>query len=153
MGRPHPKPGGTERPMPDEEVEFKEEEEPKNYLNGGKVVGRILKEHGIKYVFGIPGGHVWSLDTGFHEYGVRRIHMRHNQAAAYAADAYSRCTLSPGICYGTAGMGVTDSVSGINQAWQARSPVIALFGMHHWEGSRRGVLQEAYPSKIYESMT
>ena len=147
MGRPHPRPGGPERPMPEDEEEFKD------VPHGGKVVGRILKEHGTKYVFGIPGGHVWALDTGFHEYGIRRIHMRHNQAAAYAADAYARCTLSPGICYGTAGMGVTDSASGINQAWQARSPVIALFGMHHWDGSRRGVLQEAYPSKIYESMT
>ena len=49
-----------------------------------------------------------------------------------------------GVCYGTAGMGITDSVTGINQAWLANSPVIGLFGMHHWDGGRRGVLQEAY---------
>lgn len=123
------------------------------HLHGGRVIGRILKEHGIKYVFGIPAGHVWALDTGFHEHGIKRIHMRHQQGGAYAADAYARCTRSPGICFGTAGIGATDSVSGINQAWLSHSPVIGLFGMHDWEGSRRGVLQEAYPSRIYELMT
>ena len=148
MGIQFPQPRPIERPMPDEEVEFAEEKE-----TGGAAAARILREHEVKYVFGIPGGHVWGIDTGLHKYGIRRIHMRHNQAGAYAADAYARCTLSPGICFGTAGIGVTDCASGINQAWQARSPVIALFGMHDWEGSRRGVLQEAYPSKLYESMT
>lgn len=123
------------------------------HQHGGRVIGRILKEHGIKHVFGIPGGHVWSIDTGLYEHGIKRIHMRHQQAAAYAADAYARCTLSPGICYGTAGIGVTDSVSGINQAWLGRSPVVGLFGMHVWSEGQRGVLQEAYPSRIYESMT
>lgn len=121
--------------------------------HGGRIIGRILKEHGVRYVFGIPGGHVWALDTGFHEHGIRRIHMRHQQAGGYAADAYARCTLSPGICYGTAGIGVTDSVSSINQAWRAHSPVVGLFGMHCWDASGMGVLQEAYPSKVYETMT
>ncbi|MFQ5925500.1 MAG: thiamine pyrophosphate-binding protein [Dehalococcoidia bacterium] len=121
--------------------------------HGGRLIARILKEHGIKYVFGIPGGHVWALDTGFYEHGIRQIHMRHQQAGGYAADAYARCTLAPGICYGTAGTGVTDSVSSINQAWRARSPVIGLFGMHCWDASGMGVLQEAYPSKVYETMT
>ena len=79
--------------------------------------------------------------------------MRHQQSAAFAADAYARCTLTPGVCYGTAGMGITDSVTGINQAWLANSPVIGLFGMHHWDGGRRGVLQEAYPGRILDSIT
>ncbi len=79
--------------------------------------------------------------------------MRHQQSAAFAADAYARCTLTPGVCYGTAGMGITDSVTGINQAWLTNSPVIGLFGMHHWDGGRRGVLQEAYPGRILDSIT
>jgi acetolactate synthase-1/2/3 large subunit len=121
--------------------------------HGGRIIGRILKEHGVKFVFGIPGGHVWSIDTGLHEHGIKRIHMRHQQAAVYAADAYARISLSPGICYGTAGIGATDSVSGINQAWLARTPVIGLFGMHTSSESHRGTLQEAYPSRIFETMT
>lgn len=122
-------------------------------LHGGRVVGRILKEHGIRYAFGIPATFVWALETGFHEHGIRRIQMRHQQGAGYAADAYARCSRSPGVCFGSAGTGVTDSVSGINQAWLAGSPVVGLFGMHDWELSRRGALQEVYPSRIFETMT
>ena len=122
-------------------------------LHGGRVVGRILKEHGIGYVFGIPATFVWPLETGFHEHGIRRIQMRHQQGAGYAADAYARCSRSPGVCFGSAGTGVTDSVSGINQAWLAGSPVVGLFGMHDWDLSRRGALQEVHPSRIFETMT
>lgn len=141
MGGPAPEPGP---PEPQQSTYA---------LHGGRVVGSILREHNIKYVFGIPAAFVWALETGFYEHGIKRIHTRHQQAGAYAADAYARCTRSPGICFGSAGMGVTDSVSGINQAWLARSPVVGLFGMHEWGYSRRGGLQEAYPSRICETMT
>lgn len=146
----------TKPPEPTEPTEAPEPPEPKGEsypLHGGRVVGSILKEHNIKYVFGIPATHVWALETGFHEHGIKRIHTRHQQGAAYAADAYARCTRSPGVCFGTAGMGVTDSVSGINQAWHARSPVVGLFGMHEWDQSGRGTLQEVYPSRICDTMT
>jgi acetolactate synthase-1/2/3 large subunit len=96
---------------------------------------------------------VWSLETGFHENNIARIQMRHQQAAAYAADAYARCLRTPGVCFGSAGTGVTDSVSGINQSWLAGSPVIGLFGMHEWDQSRRGAFQEVYPSRIFDTMT
>jgi len=123
------------------------------HLHGGSLVGHILKDHGVEYVFGIPATWVWALETGFHEHGIKRIQTRHQQSAAYAADAYARCTRSPGVCFGSAGIGVTDSVSGINQAWLAHSPVIGLFGMHEWELSRRGAFQEVYPSRIFDTMT
>ncbi len=122
-------------------------------LHGGRLVGRILKEHGVRYVFGIPATFVWALETGFHEHGIKRIQMRHQQGAGYAADAYARCSRSPGVCFGSAGTGVTDSVSGINQAWLAGSPVVGLFGMNDWELSRRGAFQEVHPSRIFETMT
>jgi len=133
---PTPKSGGPEYP-----------------LHGGRVVGRILREHGIRHVFGIPAPSVWALETGFHEYGITRIQMRHQLGAGYAADAYARCSRSPGVCFGSAGTGVTDSISGINQAWLAGSPVVGLFSMHDWELSRRGALQEVHPSKIFQTMT
>jgi len=144
MGTPLPKP----RPKP---------QPPKpggmQNLHGGRVIGRILKEHGITHVFGIPAAYVWALETGFHEHGIRRIQMREQQGAAYAADAYARCTRSPGVCFGSAGIGVTDSVSGINQAWLAKSPVIGLFGMHELDQSHRGAFQEVYPSSLCQTMT
>jgi acetolactate synthase-1/2/3 large subunit len=122
-------------------------------LHGGRVIGRILQEHGVRHVFGIPAAYVWALETGFHEHGIRRIQMREQQGAAYAADAYARCTRSPGVCFGSAGIGVTDSVSGINQSWLAKSPVIGLFGMHELDQSHRGAFQEVYPSLLCQTMT
>ncbi|MBN1613987.1 MAG: thiamine pyrophosphate-binding protein, partial [Deltaproteobacteria bacterium] len=122
-------------------------------LHGGLIVGSILRDYGVRHVFGIPATYVWSLETGFHENGITRIQFRHQQGAVYAADAYARCSRSPGVCFGSAGTGVTDSVSGINQAWLAKSPVIGLFGMHEWDQSHRGAIQEVYPSRIFDSMT
>lgn len=142
MGVPKPRPPVP--PKPDQHTQR---------LHGGRVIGSILREHGTKYVFGIPATFAWALETGFHEHGITRIQMRTQQGAAYAADAYARCTRSPGVCFGSAGVGMTDSVSGINQAWLARSPVVGLFGMHEWDQSRRGVLQEVYPSQICQTMT
>ena len=77
-------------------------------------MGRILKEHGIRYAFGIPTAFVWALETGFYEHGRIRIQMRHQQGAGYTADACARCTRPSGVCFGSAGTRVTDSVSGIN---------------------------------------
>jgi acetolactate synthase-1/2/3 large subunit len=144
---PRPRPPTPGPPKPPEP------EGDSHQLHGGRVIGRILKEHQIEYVFGIPAAFVWALEVGFHEHGIKRIQMRHQQGAAYAADAYARCTRSPGVCFGNAGVGMTDSVSGINQAWLGRSPLIGLFGMHEWDQSRRGGLQEVYPSRICETMT
>ncbi len=121
--------------------------------HGGQVVGEILKEHGVKHVFGIPGTYVWGLETGFHDHGIKEIHMRQQQGAAYAADAYARCARSPGICFGSGSIGIMDSLSGINQAWLARAPVVGLFGMHEWDQSHRGAFQEAYPSSICSTMS
>lgn len=146
MGRPIPRPRPKPQPEPPKPEEMQN-------LHGGRVIGRILQEHGVRHVFGIPAAYVWALETGFHEHGIRRIQMREQQGAAYAADAYARCTRSPGVCFGSAGIGVTDSVSGINQSWLAKSPVIGLFGMHELDQSHRGAFQEVYPSLLCQTMT
>lgn len=143
MGTPRPRP----KPPPPKPEQYAYQ------LHGGRVIGSILREQGIKHVFGIPAAYIWAMETGLHEHGIVRIQMRHQQGAAYAADAYARCTRSPGVCFGSAGVGVTDSVSGINQAWLAHSPVIGLFGMHEWDQSHRGAFQEVYPSRIFDTMT
>jgi acetolactate synthase I/II/III large subunit len=122
-------------------------------MHGGRVVGRILKEHGTKYVFGIYGGHVWALDTGFHEFGIKRLHMRHEQAGVYAADAYAKCTRQPGICYATAGCGAANMIGGISQAYLSRSPVIALVGHHNRAQDVMHPLQEGFAIEWTKTIT
>lgn len=120
--------------------------------HGGRIMARILKENGIKYSFGVQGGHVHTLDVGFYEQGIKRIHMRHEQSGVYAADALARCTRTPGICFGTAGPGVTNMVSGINQAWLARSPIVAFFGQHARTHNLQHALQEGYGVDMTRTM-
>jgi len=113
-------------------------------MHGGRVIGRILKEHGIKYAFGVHGGHIWPLETGFYEFGIKRLHMRHEQSGVYAADAYAKCMHQPGIAYGTAGCGVANMIGGISQAYVSRSPLVCLFGQHPRIHEAKHPLQVGY---------
>ena len=122
-------------------------------MHGGRIVGRILKEHGIKYIFGVHGGHIWPLETGFHEFGIERLHLRHEQTGPYAAEAYARCTRTPGLCYGTAGPGLTNMMSGIAQAYYNRAPMVVLAGQHTRDQLFGRALQEAYPEELCKSIT
>src|SRR5213593_3622112 len=81
-------------------------------MDGGALVGRVLKEQGVKFLFAINGGHTFPILANLRNNDVRLIHMRHEQACAYAADAYARTTARPGVCSVTAGCGLTNAVTG-----------------------------------------
>lgn len=120
---------------------------------GGEVIGKVLKEEGVKYFFGIQGGHLWGLLLGIAEQDIKLVHMRHEQAGVYAADAYARLTKSPGVCFGTAGPGMENMVAGISQAYYARSPVLALFAQHPiFEDGLKG-LQVGWGADVVRTMT
>src|ERR1043166_5778676 len=85
-------------------------------MDGGALVGRILKEQGVRYLFAINGGHTFPILANLRNNDVKLIHMRHEQACAYAADAYARTTAQPGVCSVTAGCGLTNAVTGLGGA-------------------------------------
>lgn len=120
---------------------------------GGQAMGRVLKEEGVEYIFGVHGGHNWSIISAAVEQGIKLIHMRHEQTGSYAADAYARVTRKPAICTGTAGPGMTNMLTGIAQAYWCGSPVIALLGQHSIIHDHRGALQESYGAEVYKSLT
>src|SRR4051794_41914663 len=74
-------------------------------VDGGELVGRVLQEQGVKYLFAINGGHTFPLPASLQAHGIKLIHMRHEQATAHAADGWARGTGRPGGCCGTAGGG------------------------------------------------
>jgi len=120
---------------------------------GGEIAGKVLKEEGVKYFFGVQGAHMWGLLLGICEQDIEMIHMRHEQAGVYAADAYARLTQSPGVCFGTAGPGMQNMVAGISQAYLARSPVLALFAQHPvFEDGLKG-LQVGWGTDVVKTMT
>jgi acetolactate synthase-1/2/3 large subunit len=122
-------------------------------LDGGAVVGRVLKECGVEYVFAINGGHTFPILAALRENGVHMIHMRHEQSCAYAADAYARTTGRPGVLSVTAGCGLTNAVTGLCVAGLTGSPVVCIAGQHPTTEDHLGSFQEAYGSDICRSFT
>jgi acetolactate synthase-1/2/3 large subunit len=94
----------------------------------GRLIGERLRESGVRYVMGHPGGEVVDLIEGFRAAGIEFILTRHEAAAAFMADAMAAASGSPQACIGTLGPGATNLVTGIAQAHLDRSPVIALTG-------------------------
>jgi len=112
-------------------------------LYGGHVVARYLKEvENAGTVFSLAGGHIDRIYDGFHEYGIRLIDVRHEQAAAMMAHGWSIYTGSPGVCLVTAGPGFTNTLTGVVNAFQENAPVVVLSGTAPLKDRGRGALQE-----------
>lgn len=122
-------------------------------INGGELVGRVLQSQGVKYLFAVNGGHTWPILAVLREHGVKLIHMRHEQACAYAADAWARTTGTPGVCSVTAGCGLTNAVTGLCAAGLAGSAVICIAGQHPTTEDALGSFQEAYGSEVCRSFS
>ena len=111
-------------------------------LHGGRLVARRLKAHGVKQVFTLSGGHLFSIYDGCRAEGIELVDVRHESAAAFAAEGWAKVTREPGVCALTAGPGVTNGISALGSAQQSHSPLLMLGGRapaHRWG---RGSLQE-----------
>jgi acetolactate synthase-1/2/3 large subunit len=80
--------------------------------------------------------------VGCMEQGIGIVDVRHEQTAAHAADAYTRLTGVPGVAVVTAGPGVTDTVTGIANAFRAQIPMLLIGGQAPLKGILKGGLQE-----------
>jgi acetolactate synthase-1/2/3 large subunit len=98
-------------------------------LSGGQIVVQCLKDEGVEFLFGYPGGAVLHLyDALFHQDDVKHILVRHEQAATHAADAYARVTGKPGVVLVTSGPGATNAVTGIATAYMDSIPMVIISG-------------------------
>ena len=120
-------------------------------VDGGVLIGRILKEQNVQYMFAVNGGHTFPILANLRDNGIKLIHMRHEQATAYAADAYARVTGQPGVCCVTAGCGLTNAVTGLCGAALTNSSVVCLSGQHPTTEDYIGSFQEAYGSDVVSS--
>jgi acetolactate synthase-1/2/3 large subunit len=88
----------------------------------------LLRE-GVDTVFGYPGGANLPMYDTLPQYPqVRHVLVRHEQAAAHAADAYARVTGRAGVCWATSGPGATNLVTGIANAWMDSVPMVCITG-------------------------
>ena len=96
-------------------------------LTGADIVVRCLKDEGIEYIFGYPGGaalHIY--DAMYRQDDVKHILVRHEQGATHAADGYARATGKPGVVLVTSGPGVTNTVTGIATAFMDSIPMVVI---------------------------
>ncbi len=98
-------------------------------LNGAQIFVQCLKEEGVEFVFGYPGGAVLHIyDAIFQDEEINHILVRHEQAATHAADGYARSTGRPGVCLVTSGPGATNAVTGIATAYMDSIPLVVFTG-------------------------
>ncbi|MCE5258964.1 MAG: biosynthetic-type acetolactate synthase large subunit [Chloroflexi bacterium] len=97
-------------------------------LNGAQILWECLLHEGVDTIFGITGGTVLPLYHELVNYPIRSIVVRHEQAAAHAADGYARATGKVGVCLATSGPGATNLVTGIANAQMDSSSLVAITG-------------------------
>ncbi len=93
------------------------------------MVVRSLRDEGVKYIYGYPGGALLHIyDALFKEHDVTHILVRHEQAATHMADGYARATGKPGVVLVTSGPGATNAITGIATAYMDSIPMVILSG-------------------------
>ena len=98
-------------------------------LSGGEILIQSLKEEGVEFIFGYPGGAVLHIyDAIYQQNSVKHILVRHEQGATHAADGYARATGKPGVVLVTSGPGATNAVTGIATAFMDSIPMVILTG-------------------------
>ncbi len=97
-------------------------------MRGAKAIIESLKKENVDVMFGIPGGSVIPLYDELYDSDIRTILVRHEQAAAHAADGYARASGDVGVCVATSGPGATNLVTGIASAFLDSSPIVAFTG-------------------------
>ncbi len=120
---------------------------------GGQLVGEALAKEGVKVVFTLCGGHILPIYEGCLDQGIRVIDVRHEQTAAFAADAWARVTGDVGVAAVTAGPGVCNSLTAIVNAWNSDSPIVVLGGQAETGRHDQGGLQETPHVRILEPVT
>jgi len=99
-----------------------------NNITGAKALIESLKKENVEVIFGYPGGAVLPIYDELYDADIRHILVRHEQAAAHAADGYARATGKTGVCFATSGPGGTNLVTGIATAYMDSVPIVAITG-------------------------
>ncbi|MEB3275229.1 MAG: biosynthetic-type acetolactate synthase large subunit [Prochlorothrix sp.] len=104
----------------------------KQRATGAQALIDSLKRHGVRHIFGYPGGAILPIYDALYQAeaagDMQHILVRHEQGASHAADAYARATGKVGVCFGTSGPGATNLVTGIATAQMDSIPMVVVTG-------------------------
>ncbi|HSB34134.1 MAG TPA: thiamine pyrophosphate-binding protein, partial [Nitrospirota bacterium] len=97
-------------------------------MKASDLLVKCLENENVEYIFGVPGEETLDLMESLRTSKIRYVLTRHEQAAAFMADAYGRFTGKAGVCMSTLGPGATNLLTGIGDAYLDASPVVAITG-------------------------
>lgn len=98
-------------------------------LSGAEMIVQSLRDEGVEYVFGYPGGSVLDIYDAIHTLGgIKHVLVRHEQAAVHMADGYARSTGKVGCVLVTSGPGATNAITGIATAYTDSIPLVVFSG-------------------------
>src|SRR6516162_6449604 len=104
-------------------------EETVRELPGSHILCEALVREGVELMYGYPGGAIMPFYDALTAYPtLHHVLVRHEQAAAHAADGYARATGKVGVCLATSGPGATNLVTGLASAFMDSVPVVAITG-------------------------
>ena len=121
MARTAPERGADERSLDAAETSVSDDARLRRH--GGELLTSLLIEHGVEFVFGLPGGQTLGLYDGIRNRPdeIAHVLVRDERSAAYAADGYARVTGRVGVCDATVGPGTAKLPSGWARRWERRS--------------------------------
>ena len=123
-------------------------------MKGSKIILEQLKEEGVEFIFGLPGGpELPLLDELIGDSSLKFVLNRHEQASAFMADAYARVTGKIGVCMATLGPGVTNLTTGIANSFLDSIPLLALTSCVYRTYEGKGDFQEIDQVSIFKSIT
>jgi acetolactate synthase I/II/III large subunit len=98
-------------------------------LTGSQILCEALVREGVELIYGYPGGAIMPFYDALTSYpSLHHVLVRHEQAAAHAADGYARATGKVGVCVATSGPGATNLVTGLATAFMDSTPIVAITG-------------------------
>ena len=111
--------------------------------SGAQIVWEMLRYEGVDVVFGMPGGGIMTTYHPLQDYGIRHVLIRHEQAAAHAADGYARASGRVGVAMATSGPGATNLTTGIATAMMDSVPIVCITGQVGTSSIGSDAFQEA----------
>ncbi len=109
-------------------------------MKASDVIARCLENESVRYVFGVPGEEILDIIDSLVDSRIQFVPTRHEQGAAFMADAWGRLTGRAGVCLATLGPGATNLATGIADANLDRAPLVAITG----QGGRDRIHKESH---------
>ncbi|HEX4776081.1 MAG TPA: thiamine pyrophosphate-binding protein [Acidimicrobiia bacterium] len=110
-------------------------------VSAGELIARALVREGVTHVFALGGGHIDPTWNAAKAHGIALVDVRHEAAAAHAAEGWALATGDPGVCLVTAGPGFSNALTGIANAHNNGSPVVCIAGAATLRGQDAGEVE------------